>query len=83
MNIAIVNSKFVWYLSVSAIVLGHIIAVYLAHQVSFDVFRQRRHALASQYPMLALMVLYTMVSLWIIANLLSRAPPGAKGEKLA
>lgn len=67
-NIAIVNAKFAWITAVTAIVVGHIIAVYLAHVIALRAFGDRRPAQRSQYPMLALMVGYTMVSLWILAQ---------------
>jgi hypothetical protein len=67
-NIGVVNAKFIWLLSVAAIVIAHIVAVYLAHLVSLRVFPSARQAMKSQYPMLALMVAYTMTSLWIIAQ---------------
>jgi hypothetical protein len=53
---------------VIAIVTGHVAAVYLAHAMAVRVFKDRRTAMLSQYPMLALMIGYTMVSLWIIAQ---------------
>jgi len=49
-------------------VLGHVIGVYVAHAVAIREFRDRRAALRSQVPMLVLMVGYTVVSLWIIAQ---------------
>jgi len=67
-NIAIVNAKFAWITAVAAIVTGHIIAVYLAHVIAMRSFEDHRIAQRSQYPMLALMVGYTMVSLWILAQ---------------
>jgi hypothetical protein len=67
-DIGIVGARFVWYLAVAAIVLGHVIAVYIAHVVALREFRDRRAALRSQLPMLVLMVGYTVVSLWIIAQ---------------
>ena len=67
-KIGIVNAKFVWYTSVIAIVTGHIIAVYLAHVTAIRTFRNSRAALLSQIPMLVLMVCYTMLSLWILAQ---------------
>ncbi|MBI4197537.1 MAG: hypothetical protein HY533_00315, partial [Chloroflexi bacterium] len=63
-NIAIVNARFAWFTAVIAIVLGHITAVYVAHVVAMRTLGERRAAQRSQYPMLALMVGYTMVSLW-------------------
>ena len=67
-DIGIVGARFVWYLAVAAIVLGHVIAVYVAHVVALREFRDRRAALRSQLPILVLMVGYTVVSLWIIAQ---------------
>ena len=64
----VISTKFAWIVSVGAIVVGHIISVYIAHTIA--VRRAPSHALAlrGQYPMLALMVFYTAVSLWIIAQ---------------
>jgi hypothetical protein len=67
-NIGIVNARFVWITSVIAIVVGHIIAVFLAHVTARRLLRDNRSVLRSQIPMLVLMVGYTMISLWILAQ---------------
>ena len=67
-NIGVINARVLWYLSVGLIVVGHIMAVYLAHLVSLRTFQDRSVAMSSQYPMLMLMVIYTVVSLWTIAQ---------------
>jgi hypothetical protein len=67
-DISIVNARFVWYLSIAAIVIGHIIAVYVAHVYALRAFPGKGDAVRSQYPMLVLMAGYTMVSLWIVAQ---------------
>jgi len=67
-KIGVVDARTVWYVSVTAIVIGHIAAVCLAHAMALRLFKDNQAALRSQYPMLALMVAYTMVSLWIIAQ---------------
>ena len=67
-NIGIVDARFVWITSVIAIVTGHIVAVWLAHVVALRKFRESHAALRSQIPMLFLMVAYTMLSLWILAQ---------------
>ncbi|MEX2599022.1 MAG: hypothetical protein WD533_05125, partial [Dehalococcoidia bacterium] len=56
-----------WIVNVAAIVIGHIVAVYVAHVYALRVFPPAT-ALRSQYPMMALMVGYTMISLWIVAQ---------------
>ena len=67
-DISIVNARMVWFTSVIAIVTGHIVAVWLAHVMALRTFRSNRAALLSQIPMLLLMVGYTMLSLWILAQ---------------
>ena len=67
-NIAITNARFIWFFAVMAIVVGHIIAVYLAHLKAVTIYGDRNLALKTQVPMLALMVIYTVVSLWIISR---------------
>jgi hypothetical protein len=65
---SVVGAAFVWYSQVALIVGGHFAAVYLAHLVSLRLFRSPRLALRSQVPMLALMILYTVSSLWILSQ---------------
>ena len=74
-DIGIVGARFAWYTAVGAIVLGHILAVYVAHVVALREYATRRAALRSQAPMLVLMVGYTMVSLWIIAQPIVETTP--------
>ncbi len=64
----LVDARIVWNVSVAAIVIGHVAAVCLAHLQALREFADRRAARRSQYPMLVLMVGYTMLSLWIIAQ---------------
>ncbi|HJQ28566.1 MAG TPA: hypothetical protein VJ827_04455 [Rubrobacter sp.] len=64
----IVGAGFVWYSQVALIVVGHVIAVYLAHSTSLRLLRDPGRAFWSQIPMLGLMVLYTITSLWILAQ---------------
>jgi len=42
--------------------------VFLAHVMALRTFKDTRAALLSQIPMLLLMVGYTMLSLWILAQ---------------
>ncbi len=67
-DIGIINARFIWYLSIVAIVVGHILAVFISHFRSVSLFGSSQAAMRSQLPMLILMVAYTMVSLWIISQ---------------
>jgi hypothetical protein len=77
-DIGIVGARFAWYTAVVAIVTGHVIAVYVAHVIAVREFGDRRAALRSQFAMLTLMVGYTMVSLWIIAQPIVEMTPGGQ-----
>lgn len=67
-NVGIVGAAFIWYSQVALVVGGHVIAVYLAHAIALRLLGDRKRALRSQYPMLALMILYTVSSLWILSQ---------------
>jgi hypothetical protein len=71
-SFALAQASTVWYAQVVLIVFGHVIAVYLAHLRAGERFRTAQRALLSQYPMLVLMVMYTMTSLWILAQPITR-----------
>jgi hypothetical protein len=67
-DITVIGTRQVWYLSVLAIVAGHVIAVLLAHATALHRAASGRHAIVGQVPMVALMVGYTMISLWILSQ---------------
>jgi hypothetical protein len=72
-DFSVVDAASIWYLSVGAIVVGHVVAVYLAHVMALRVYGNARTALQSQIPMLVLMVYYTMSSLWILSQPIVKA----------
>jgi len=67
-DIAVVDARFAWYTAVVAILTGHIAAVYLAHAQAMRVLAGHGAVLRSQVPLTALMVVYTFVSLSILAE---------------
>ena len=64
----IVGAATVWYLQIALIVAGHVLAVYLAHLIALRSMPSSKQALRSQYPVLVLMIFYTVFSLWIISQ---------------
>ena len=67
-NLALLDVRTVWTVLVAAIVVGHALAVYLGHVVALDAVPGRAAAIRSQTPLLLMMVVYTMASLWILAQ---------------
>ena len=66
-NIAPISPNTVWYVQVGTLVAGHVVGLALAHDRAVALFPPRR-ALRSQFPLVALMVLYTVGGLWILAT---------------
>lgn len=58
----------VWHSQVGLILCGHVLSVWIAHRVALRVFSTRPKAMASQLPMLALMIGFTIAGLWILAQ---------------
>jgi len=58
----------IWLTQAGAVVLGHVIAVMLAHAVALRVFGTARRALLSQTPLALFMIGYTFFGLWLLAS---------------
>jgi hypothetical protein len=67
-NLTIVSPETVWYVQVAALVVGHVAGLATAHDRAVALFEDRGDALRSQYPMLGLMVLYTVGGLWLLSQ---------------
>ncbi|WP_339949364.1 hypothetical protein [uncultured Albimonas sp.] len=62
----------IWLTQAAAIVLGHVVGVFVAHAAALDLFGSARRAARSQIPLAGFMVLATLLGLWLLA-----APKGA------
>jgi hypothetical protein len=67
-NLTILSPNLVWYVQAAALVTGHVAGLAVAHERAVTVFRDRESAIASQLPLLGLMVLYTVGGLWILSR---------------
>jgi hypothetical protein len=56
-----------WYLQVGFVVVGHVAALVLAHDRALTLYPGSRLAVRSQYWMLAVMVGFTTLALWLLA----------------
>ncbi|HCH35742.1 MAG TPA: hypothetical protein DEU64_03670, partial [Dehalococcoidia bacterium] len=65
---SIVDAELAWAVGLCSIVVGHVIAVYSSHVIASKTFGSLAETLRSQVPMMVLMVGYTVLSLWIIAQ---------------
>jgi hypothetical protein len=66
-NYNVIGANGVWYVQVFALVLGHVAALTLAHDRALVVYDRARDATRSQYWMLAVMVAFTSLGLWLLS----------------
>jgi hypothetical protein len=57
-----------WYAQVAFVVVGHVAALILAHDRALALYDDPRLAVRSQYWMLAIMVGFTSLALWLLAQ---------------
>jgi hypothetical protein len=66
-NYTWISATGIWYVQVAALVLGHVAGLALAHDRALAVFQKPRDATRSQYWMLAVMVCFTSLGLWLLS----------------
>jgi len=66
----LLSAKTVWFIQISFIVLAHVVGVWFAHVIAMKTFNKGYHVNRSQYPMVILMLMYTIVTLWLIAQVI-------------
>ncbi|MGE3832245.1 MAG: hypothetical protein AB7F76_14710 [Parvibaculaceae bacterium] len=58
----------IWNAQAAAIILGHVLAVLIAHLLSVRLHGEERHATIAQSPLAILMVGYTVFGLWLLST---------------
>jgi hypothetical protein len=58
----------IWYLQVAIVIVGHLCALVLAHDRALVIYGHARQAVRSQYWMLGVMVGFTSLALWLLAQ---------------
>ena len=65
---SILSQNGAWYLQVAFVVAGHVAALILAHDRALALYSDAKLAVRSQYWMLAIMVAFTTLALWLLAQ---------------
>jgi hypothetical protein len=63
-----IGSSAIWYVQVGALVAGHVAALILGHDKALSIYGDVRRATRSQYWMLALMVGFTSLGLFLLSQ---------------
>jgi hypothetical protein len=67
-NYAPLGAEGIWYVQVAALVIGHVTALVLGHDRALKLYGDSRLAARSQYWMLALMVGFTSLGLYLLSQ---------------
>jgi hypothetical protein len=67
-DFSLISQNGAWYFQVAIVVLGHISALILAHDRALAMYGQASLAVRSQYWMLGIMVGFTTLALWLLAQ---------------
>jgi hypothetical protein len=65
---SLISQNGTWYAQVALVVLGHVAALILAHDRALKMYGQASLAVRSQYWMLGIMVGFTTLALWLLAQ---------------
>jgi hypothetical protein len=66
-NYTWIGATGIWYVQVGALVAGHVAGLVLAHDRALALYPNARDATRSQYWMLAVMVFFTSLGLWLLS----------------
>lgn len=67
-NYGLLGAETFWYLQVGFVVIGHVAALVLAHDRALAIFDDAKAAVRSQYWLLTVMVGFTTLALWLLAQ---------------
>ena len=65
-DFSVLSQNAIWYLQVGFVVAGHVAALVLAHDRALVLYGDAKEATRSQYWMLAVMVGFTFLALWLL-----------------
>jgi hypothetical protein len=64
----LIGGEATWYFQVAFVVIGHVAALVLAHDRALAIYDDPKQAVRSQYWMLAVMVGFTSLALWLLSQ---------------
>ncbi|MFQ5605466.1 MAG: 4Fe-4S binding protein [bacterium] len=65
---SLLSLQAIWFLQVGLVIVGHVFGVVISNTHSHTIFSDKISALKSQIPMITLMVMFSVLSLWLIAQ---------------
>ena len=60
--------RVIWLTQAGAVIIGHVLAILVAHALALRLHGDHRRAMLSQLPLALFMVAYTLFGLWLLAS---------------
>ena len=60
--------RVIWLTQAGAVIIGHVLAILVAHALALRLHGDHRRAMLSQLPLALCMVAYTLYGLWLLAS---------------
>ena len=60
--------RVIWLTQAGAVVVGHVVAILVAHALALKLYQDRNRATLSQLPLAIFMIFYTLFGLWLLAS---------------
>ena len=60
--------RVIWLTQAGAVVLGHVVAILVAHALALKLYGDAKRATLSQAPLAVFMIFYTLFGLWLLAS---------------
>ncbi len=64
----ILSAKTIWFIEIGFVVLAHIVGTWYAHVLAINNFGDKKMVMRSQYPMMILMIAFTITTLWLLSQ---------------
>jgi hypothetical protein len=64
----VIGANATWYWQVGFVVTGHVAGLTLAHDRALALYQRAEHAVRSQYWLLAVMIGFTSLALWLLSQ---------------
>lgn len=66
----LLGAKAIWFIEIAFVVLAHVVGVWFAHAIALRTFKGKQEIARSQYPMVVLMLVFTVMTLWLLSQVI-------------
>ena len=64
----LLSLKIIWWIQLVLIIVGHVFGVIIADRIAHHLFSEKKDALRSLVPLIVTMIIFSAISVWLIAQ---------------